>query len=99
MNINDYTPASDAEKQLYELALDVQNACNLSGVVHAFSRAVSGLWKVVNDDPSKGRGTEWVNRHPVCLLFTDKLADLSGSSNTADCTAAYDLANRIVNGD
>lgn len=41
------------------------------------TQAVGRLWEIAR---KTGRGTEWVNCHPVMVLFADKLRDLSRSS-------------------
>ena len=58
-------------------ALAVQSACNLSGVVHAFSRHMHTLFELSH---VLGHGTDWINRHPVCHLFSTQIAFLSGTS-------------------
>ena len=63
------------EHELIVEAVRAQNACNLSGVVHSFSRDVSRLWKLAKE---RGEGTAWVNKHLVCRLYADKLLDLAG---------------------
>lgn len=60
--------------KLMEEAEMVQNACNLSGVVHSFSRGVSTLWEVARE---QGQGTDWVNTHPYCVLYASKIAHLT----------------------
>ena len=57
-----------------QTALDCQDACNLSGVVFAFARAMQIICDEAN---AKGYGTAWKNEHPIVILFVDKLADLS----------------------
>lgn len=60
-------------KELAKLAIEVQDACNLSGVVHAFSRAMSDLREIMpNAD------TAAINRHPITKLWVAKLYDLCG---------------------
>ena len=53
-------------KELAQQALDIQDACNASGVVHAFSRTMTDLWAEAN---ASGHGTDWVDttshRHSV----------------------------------
>lgn len=67
-------------------ALEVQDACNLSGVLRAFNRVVTEvLWPEANQ---RGHGTEWVNSHPLCTLFLAKLTDLNRSA--CYCTASSD---------
>lgn len=62
------------EKELAQLALDVQDACNLSGVVGSFARVTQDLWEIAR---ANNKGTEWVNQHYVSVLFADKIADLT----------------------
>ncbi len=54
----------------------VQCACNLSGLVFAFERCVDDL---ANEAKRIGEGDEWVNTHQICVLWVDKLDDLSRS--------------------
>ncbi len=57
-------------------ALDCQDACNLSGVVFTFAKAM----QIICDESNRrGEGTHWKNTHPVVILFVDKLADMSGA--------------------
>jgi hypothetical protein len=57
------------------LSIDVQDAVNLSGVLASFHHIVSEvLWPEAR---RLNEGTEWVNRHPICTLFLDKLCDLN----------------------
>jgi hypothetical protein len=58
-------------------ALRVQDACNLSGVVHSFARSLTRL-RAILEERGKG-GTDAVNRHPICWLWSDKIASLTGS--------------------
>jgi hypothetical protein len=72
--------------QLAQDALDVQNACNLSGVVHGFSRAMSDLCQLVS-------GTDARNNHPICILWADKIAHLTGTQELGSSVVmrAYDV--------
>jgi hypothetical protein len=56
-------------KQLAQEALDVQNACNLCGVVQSFARAMIDLGEHV-------KGTDARNKHPISVLWADKVAQL-----------------------
>ena len=81
-------------KQLAQEALDVQDACNLSGVVGSFKAALSDLW-----GQPDCKGTDWVNRHPVSRLWADKIAHLTGTQNdTKPVTDAYVWAQDMVRG-
>jgi len=55
-------------------AVLVQNACNLSGVAISFAEFMKDLRQTY---PNKG--TDWYNRHPVAVLFSDKIASLTGT--------------------
>lgn len=51
-------------------ALQVQDASNLSGVVHRFSQILSGMCELGWDTPTR-------NQHPICQCFADKIAALT----------------------
>ena len=59
----------------YQLAMDVQDACNLSGVVHTFSRVMT---KIGVEADGLGEGTEWKNSHPIAVLYASKILSLTG---------------------
>ncbi len=63
--------------ELAETALQVQDACNLSGVVHSWSKVVSALWDHAHAGTLE-HNTGTVNTHPINVLFVDKLAQLAG---------------------
>jgi hypothetical protein len=71
--------------RLAKLALDVQDACNLSGVIHSWSRSITELRSLCPD-----LGTDDINRHPINVLFSDKVVHLTGSGDVGDFTKAYD---------
>ena len=70
----------------YQRALLVQDAVNLSGVVHSFSEVVSRLWEEARRG---GHGTEYVNTHPICKLYADKIVDLAKVRDTSAYMDAY----------
>lgn len=71
-----------------QTAVDIQNACNLSGVVQTFSKILSEvLWPFAK---VHGYGTDWVNRHPISVLFSSKIAALTSSEICDDFSKAYD---------
>lgn len=65
----------DTEQQLIKEAWDVQNACNLSGIVYSFARAMDKLCEIARE---QNKGTEWKNKHLVCKLYASKIQSLSG---------------------
>jgi len=60
----------------YLTALDVQDACNLSGVVLSFMGALDKIREEVKD-------TDKINKHPICVLYSDKIAHLTGTQSYA----------------
>lgn len=61
----------------YQTAIIIQDACNLSGIVHTFSQV---MHKICNEANKNGYGTDWKNRHPISVLFASKIASLTGCS-------------------
>lgn len=62
-------------KEAAKSALHCQDACNLSGVVFAFEKAMR---KICDVSHTKDKGTNWRNHHPICILFAYKIASLTG---------------------
>jgi len=82
--------------ELAQEAIDVQSACNLSGCVHSFSRAMTNVRTLEQD-----KGTAYINSHPIAILYTDKIASLvsPGSSlNGTDYAKAYNWAMDLIEG-
>ena len=81
--------------QLAQEAIDIQNACNLSGLVHGWSRSISRLRKLCPDLDTNG-----INRHPINFLWADKLADLAGVSGAIMAYSdAMDSCTLLAKGD
>ena len=78
-------------KEAAEMAISVQNACNLSGVVRSFAKITEVLWEEAN---KQGKGTDWVNRHPVSVLFSSKINSLTGGDN--EFSKAYKECMKII---
>lgn len=70
------TPAANRPMpNIYDDALLSQGACNLGGLVHGFDRVITQLQQ---ESRATGRGTESINKHPVCVLFVEQLYHLTG---------------------
>lgn len=67
------TAVSTLQREAQQV-LDIQDACNLSGVVHAFSRAMDTLWAAAK---AESQGTDYVNQHPIVTLYLSKLVSLN----------------------
>ena len=79
-----------------QLALDMQNAVNLSGLVHTFDQICSeALWPAAREI---GEGTQWVNKHPIVMLILDKLCSLNGvyAVPTDEWQAAYSAVKNLA---
>jgi hypothetical protein len=89
-------------KDAAETALLIQNGCNLSGILQSFTEVVMDtLWPAARE---QGHGTDWVNQHPICTLFLDKLASLNRSQclcsdNMQSFSKAYDAVCKLAAGD
>jgi len=83
------------ESELIIEAYECQDACNLSGIVFAFARAMDRLCEIANEHK---KGTEWKNTHPMCLLYSSKIAHLTRTQDHQDqhaLNSAFDLAARL----
>ena len=73
-------------------AIAVQNACNLSGIVHSFSSYMPVIRAACPE------GTEQINKHPICVLFATQIAHLAGISvDVNGYNKAYDECERLAN--
>ena len=70
-------------------ALNVQDACNLSGVVIAWARAIQEL---------RALDSTYENTHFINILWADKCAQLSGCQDVGNSKvmAAYDAAYKAI---
>lgn len=84
-------------KEMAEEALRIQDACNLSGVVHSFSNIITEV-RTRLEAEGKG-GSDSVNQHPICRLFADKVAHLTGTQSLGndEVSLAYRWAYDTIN--
>jgi hypothetical protein len=73
----------------YGQAILAQDACNLSGLVHSLSQLVDKLWA----DP-ECTGTDWVNTHPLVVMYVSKLVSLSGAERGLVFSHAYEVCRQ-----
>ena len=78
-------------KDIAQEAIDIQNASNLSGVIHAWSRSISDLWKHFPDESTVRINTYWTNQ-----LFAAKVVDLAGPFNDNGFAFAYEECKRLA---
>lgn len=86
-------------QQAAQEALDVQDACNLSGVLHSLDTIVREvLWP---EATRLGVGTRWINHHPIVSMFLDKLESLNGIqviSHNSTLEAAISAVEGLASG-
>lgn len=78
-------------KELAKEVLAVQDACNLSGVALSFGRAMVDLGEHTN-------GTDERNKHPISVLWADKIAHLTGTQEIGNSVAmaAYPVVQKLA---
>jgi len=82
-------------QQAAALALEVQDACNLSGVTYSFAeKVIPAIWE---ESRRLNKGTDFVNSHPIVTLFLDKLASLNGHSINMNFDV-YDAVAKLAEG-
>ena len=67
------------QRTMYDLvknAVECQDACNLSGVVHSFSEDISRLRTLMENE--EGFSTTKLNCHPVSVMYASKISSLVG---------------------
>ncbi|MFA5397773.1 MAG: hypothetical protein WC346_17320 [Methanogenium sp.] len=72
----------------YNDALQVQDAVNLSGVVKSFSEVLLKIWDEARE---LGKGTDYVNHHPVSVLYSSKITSLTDSENSEFFSISYNI--------
>lgn len=84
--------------QLAREALDIQDGCNLSGLVHGWSRAVAELRPLLAELGIMG--TDQINWYPINRLWASKLHDLTlmGLSDLDEYGRAHLACTRLAEG-
>lgn len=72
----------------YQFALYAQDGCNLSGIVFGFARVMQ---KICDEAAESGKGTEWKNLHPICVMYASKIASLTRCEPLENFSAAYSV--------
>lgn len=75
----------------YERAILVQDACNLSGVVHSFSAVITKVRNTLALERNGNYSTDDVNRHPICVMYASKIASLTGCELSLNFNEAYKI--------
>lgn len=80
--------------ELTREALAVQDGVNLSGIVYSFAKSIARLREIARAEGWEG--TDKINRHPICLLFSSKIASLTYSDSSKEFSAVYEWAKEQV---
>jgi hypothetical protein len=65
------------------------DASNLSGISYTFPRIMEVVWNLQSEHVDQ-RGTEHSNRHPLAILWTSKMLELTGAGSADQ--SSWDLA-------
>jgi hypothetical protein len=86
-------------QDLAKEAIQVQDACNLSGVVHGFSRAITELREILRATGGD-LSTDAVNTHPICRMWASKIHDLArmGFGEHVAFSNAFYLCSNLAEG-
>lgn len=82
-------PSMDKIVHMYRDAIQVQDACNLSGVLFSFAQHMQTLCDM-------GLDTDQKNQHPVSILFSSKIGSLTGSELLSNYPEAMDHAKKFM---
>jgi uncharacterized protein (UPF0548 family) len=85
-------------QQAAKAAIEVQDACNLSGVAFSFAEAMQAI---CDEQCRLGEGTDWKNRNPVAQLFLWKMVDLAGldvRDDSRQFSAVHSAVRKISGG-
>jgi hypothetical protein len=78
-------------KDDWKSAIEVQDACNLSGVVHSLARILPKI-----REEKDCTGTDYVNGHPIVRLYVAKLMHLAQMDDPSDVSATVGEAWNAV---
>lgn len=80
-------------KETYKQVWFAMDACNSSGVIHSLDKWVDEIWKEARE---LGRGTDYVNSHPIIVIVADKLRQLAELASDKPDTLLSDSYQRVL---
>lgn len=81
------------QKQDYEEAINVQDACNLSGVIFEWAEIMQ---RICDESHKDGKGTDWKNNHPINVLFAHKVYDMVNVHSSLSYDGIFNRAYKDV---
>ena len=85
-------------REAAQAALQMQDACNLSGLVHDFPNLLRPVW---DEAHRLSQGTDYVNTHPIIVMVISKLCDLTRytyGSEQDNFKKAYEACKLLAKG-
>lgn len=85
---------------VYKLALQVQDASNISGVIHSLETQVMTV--IRRESGWRQQGMPYLANHPALILFLDKLNSMTGLQSIGDArsydriSAAYSMCHKLA---
>lgn len=77
----------------YKDAMNSQGASNLGALLYALPKIVDRIWE---DAKANGKGTDYVNQHPILVMFAAQIDHLTGyRQNYSD---AYHIVQDVIDG-
>ena len=82
-------------KEAAQRTTQIQDACNLSGIVFAMPAVMQAICDEAN---RTGQGTEFKNGHPIIRAYIDKLCHLAGIQENTFHTlnTAHDACSKLA---
>jgi len=81
-------------EELADEAIFIQDATNLVSIAGAFGRAAQDVSRRLDSEGKGGMSAIW--QHPVCVLFSSKLASLTSSESATIFSNAYNWAKDLT---
>jgi len=69
--------------EIYKQVWFAMDACNSSGVIHSLDKWVAAIWLEARE---LGKGTAYVNSHPILVIVADKLLQLARIGTPGEVT-------------
>jgi len=82
-------------KDIAAEALYIQDAVNLSAVVHAFERAITDVKQIMREQ-GKTLSTMQICEHPIFILYASKISSLTYCDNPSVFSKAYNCVKDLT---
>jgi len=76
------------DPKLYQKWWGAMDACNSSGLIKDMAVDIDEIWAEARE---LGKGTDYVNSHPLTVIFADKLLQLAGMTSYHTALTPRDL--------